>query len=204
MAELNRTYERRSIRRVSHVLSQINPCSPLGDTTRHNGRPSVGNPATQPGDTSRPEEVLEFLDYYREGKEFYDQLLLRVETSLRSTADYVTRIEFIVNNRNLNINKVPDKYKQTLSLQSPVSPEAASLLRTQFHSRTQSEVAQKRRLIHTSETAARQLTARRNQLRELTRYIDSINRTLGGREEDPMYLFRHLKEQYGTRTGTNL
>ena len=202
MADLNATYDRRSIRRVSQVLSQIQPCSPSGDTSRHNGRP--GDTSTPLRGTKRPpsqEEdsgLLEFLDYYREGKEFYDQLLCRVDSCLSSTTDYVTRIYYIVNNNNLNIQKVPDKYKQVLSLLPPVTPEDTSLLRTQFHSRVQSEVAHKRGLLSISKG----LTDLRKQLTDLTRYIDAINRTLGAREEDALSLFLRLREQY--RTGTNL
>ena len=201
MADLNTTYDRKSIRRISEVLPQFQPCSPVRDTTRHS------NPATQSGDTPTPlgdtrspegTSLCEFLSYYREGKEFYDQLLLRIDRSIDSTNDFVTRIENIINNNNNNIELVPDKYKQILSVETPITAADISQLRNQFHSRVQSELDQKRGLVHTSEKRGQHLSSRRKQLTDLTEYIDSINKTLGAREEDPMLLFRRLKEQNGT------
>ena len=196
---------RKSVRRVSEMISQIHPCSPIGTTIRNFPKTVTTSPEPEPSASGRKRKSFHtsenidldiYLDYYTTGKEFYEKLERRCQ-DLQAYPDLIlSRIEDIVNNNNNNNNNlkvqtIPDTYRRTLSLTPAATFHTSARLLADTQESIQSEFERRRHLLHTSEECVATISELRSELRKLTQYRDSVNNILTP-HNDPICLFREL------------
>ena len=188
-------------RRVSEMISQMHPCSPIGTTIRNFPKTVTNSPEPEPSASGRKRKSFHtsesidldiYLDYYSAGKEFYEKLENSCEELLTYPNTILSRIENIVNNNNnkdLKIDNSPSRFERTLSLTPAATFDTSVRLLKDIQESIQSDFERKRVLLHTSQECVATLSELRTELRNLTQYMDSVNNTLTPRS-DPVCLFR--------------
>ncbi|KAI6659749.1 hypothetical protein LOD99_10682 [Oopsacas minuta] len=194
------TFDRKSMKRISDIISHFHPCSPIGTTIRNYPKVSASSPIIPPPTSGRKRKSVNtcsdtnidiFLDYYKEGIEFYRQLGEKCENMNNYSKDTLSQMQNVVNNKNLNLEIIPPKYKQTLLKEQPIRLDDSNQLLVHIQNSVQSDLEKKRAIFHTSEKRARKIAEYKSELKLIIQEIHSINLILTPLS-DPIHLFKEL------------
>ena len=196
MAELNVTYEKKSYRRRSTFLVDLQFRSPnhstpqSDDTATQLGAKRKSYNATFSLDESRSCEF--YLDLFAKEKAFYENLRLKFDTSVETT-DSLNAIETILKGESLNSELIPDRYKAVSELSSPISLEEVMDTRTRTQNLIQSALEEKRQKVSAARHKYMRIEEFKRKVGPLNSYIKSRNKLLSPKINTPMELFLELK-----------